>query len=158
MLQKNAVDGEGLRRYGTEGQTAFPPPSAGLAYPPRGEILDPENLEHARTAGADEVIETTHLGFSLIAHAAVIPGSGTIMSQVASAEAHSLYTTPNPHADTVLYGRLSRDLRAHNATVLGLRLPSTGQVILNPDDGLVVDPECEVVYLAREPVEFTEED
>ncbi len=122
------------------------------------EILDPENLEHARTAGADEVIETTRLGFSLIAHAALIPGSGTIMGQVASAEAHSLYTMPNPHAGTVLYGRLSSDLRTHNATVLGLRLPATGQVILNPDDGLVVDPECEVVYLAGEPVELTGED
>ena len=117
------------------------------------EILDPENLEHARTAGADEVIETTRLGFSLIAHAAVIPGSGTIMSQVASAEAHSLYTIPNPNDETVLYGRLASGMRVHNATVLGLRVPTTGQVILNPDDGLVVEPEWEVVYLARKPVE-----
>jgi len=122
------------------------------------EILDPENLEHARTAGADEVIETTRLGFSLIAHAAVIPGSGTIMSQVASAEASSLYTMLNPHGETVLYGRLAGGLRAHNATVLGLRIPSSGQVILNPDDGLVVEPEWEVVYLAGEPVEKLSEE
>ena len=122
------------------------------------EILDPENLEHARTAGADEVIETTRLGFSLIAHAAVIPGSGTIMSQVASAEDQSLYTTPNPHTETVLYGRLVNELRALNATVIGLRIPATGQVILNPDDGLVVEPECELVYLAAQPLELPEAD
>lgn len=34
------------------------------------EILDSENVDHARTAGADEVIETRRLGFSLLAHAA----------------------------------------------------------------------------------------
>lgn len=117
------------------------------------EILDPENVEHARTAGADEVIETTRLGFSLVAHAAVIPGSGTIMSQVASAEAHSLYTLPNPHEKTVLYGRLASELREqHGAVVLGLRDPDSGEVMLNPDDGLVVDSAWELVYLASRPV------
>ena len=49
-------------------------------------------------------------------------------------------------------------MRAHNATVLGLRIPSSGQVILNPDDGLVVEPEWEVVYLAGEPVENLAQD
>ena len=38
------------------------------------EVLDAENVDHARTAGADEVIETNRLGFSLLAHAIVMPG------------------------------------------------------------------------------------
>ncbi|MBW1809454.1 MAG: ion transporter, partial [Deltaproteobacteria bacterium] len=33
------------------------------------EVLDSENVEHAQASGADEVIETTHLGFSMLAHA-----------------------------------------------------------------------------------------
>ena len=118
------------------------------------EILDPENVQHARTAGADEVIETTKLGFSLVAHAAVIPGSGVIMSQVASSGAHSLYTLVNPRGAEVAYGDLSRDLRArHGAAVFGLRIPSTGKVLLNPGDDQQVQADWEVVYLASEPME-----
>ncbi|MBN2342133.1 MAG: NAD-binding protein [Deltaproteobacteria bacterium] len=60
------------------------------------EILDPENVKHASVAGANEVIESTRLGFALMAHAALMPGTGTIMTKVASAGAHSLYITPNP--------------------------------------------------------------
>jgi len=43
------------------------------------EILEPENVEHARAAGVDEVIESHRLGFSLLAHAVSEPGSGQIM-------------------------------------------------------------------------------
>lgn len=41
------------------------------------EILDTENVAHAISAGADEVIETTRLGFSLLAHAVAEPGTAT---------------------------------------------------------------------------------
>jgi len=114
------------------------------------EILDPENVGHARTAGADEVIETTRLGFSLIAHAAVMPGSGTIMSTVASAGAHSLYIARNPSADPVAYGDLARRLRAESGAVLiGVRDPDTGQAIIGPEEERMIGPGEQVVYLAR---------
>ena len=46
------------------------------------EILDAENVDHARTAGADEVIETRKIGFSMVAHAVRYHGSATAMSRV----------------------------------------------------------------------------
>jgi voltage-gated potassium channel len=114
------------------------------------EILDPENVGHAGTAGADEVIETTRLGFSLIAHAAVMPGSGTIMSSVVSAGAHSLYIAKSPAAEAIAYATLSRKLRAETGAVLiGVRDPETAQAIIGPEDDLLVQPDHQVVYLAR---------
>ena len=40
------------------------------------------NVDHARTAGADEVIETRRIGFSMIAHAVAYHGTATTMSRV----------------------------------------------------------------------------
>jgi voltage-gated potassium channel len=117
------------------------------------EILDPENVGHARTAGADEVIETTRLGFSLIAHAAVMPGSGTIMSTVASAGAHSLYIASNPVNEPISYAELSRKLRSESGAVLiGVRDPETAQAVIGPEDEMLVEPDKQVVYLARSAV------
>src|SRR5690606_24860267 len=47
------------------------------------EILEDENVEHAQTAGCNEVIETNRLGFSLLAHCIREPGAARIMSGVA---------------------------------------------------------------------------
>lgn len=117
------------------------------------EVLDPENVAHARAAGADEAIETTRLGYSLIMHAAMAPGTGAVMSKVASAEAHSLYIAKNPHGEDVAYDRLTRDAHdEHRVTLIGIRDPRTGRLTLNPDDQEVVAPDHEVVYLAKAPV------
>jgi len=117
------------------------------------EILDPENVAHARTAGADEVIETTRLGFSLLAHAALVPGSGTIMSSVASAGAHSLYLGSVPADEPITYERLTETLHDRfGAILIGVRNPTTGRVSLDPDDATLVPLDWQVVYLARGPV------
>ena len=42
------------------------------------EVLDVENADHARAAGADEVLESTRIAFSMIAHSSVEPGTGAI--------------------------------------------------------------------------------
>lgn len=115
------------------------------------EILDPENCEHARTAGADEVVETTRFGFNLIAHAAIVPGSGNIMSRVASAGAHSLYIGPNPLEEATRYGDAVRRIRSlHRVVVIGVRAASDGVVSLNPDDATPVGVDDEIVYLATD--------
>ena len=117
------------------------------------EILDPENRDHARAARADEVVETTRFGFNLIAHAAAVPGSGAIMTDVASAGAHSLYIAPGGNAEPVVYGQLRAELRRrHGVVVIGIRDPRSGHVDLNPGDATAVAPGLEVVYLARRDV------
>jgi len=119
------------------------------------EILDPENVEHARTAGADEVIESTRLGFSLIAHAIAEPGTGTVMSRVTMAGAHNLYVAAVP-ADLPLpttFGEAFAHLRRGGEVMLiGTRDPASGQDRLNPPDDLVLDGTHQLVYLAERPV------
>jgi voltage-gated potassium channel len=110
-------------------------------------------LDHAYTAGADEVIETTRLGFALIARAAVVPGSGTIMGSVASAGAHSLYIATAPVGEALRYSDLTRRLHdEYGAVLIGIREPATSKVTIGPGDDLLVDPSWQVVYLARGPV------
>ncbi|MFT6629965.1 MAG: voltage-gated potassium channel [Flavobacteriales bacterium] len=117
------------------------------------EILDPENREHAKTAGVDEVVETTRLGASLLAHAAMVHGSGTIMTRVASAGAHSLYIERNPYDDAKTWGDLSHKLREQYGIVMfGYREQATGEITLNPGDAVMIAPDADVVYLAQRAV------
>lgn len=117
------------------------------------EILDPENAQHARAAGVDEVIETTRLGFGLLAHAVTAPGSGEIMSQVATSGALNVYIGRYPYGEAMAFGKLVDRLhQERGAVVFGVRDPNTRAAELPPPDAQPVGPGMEVVYLAPEPV------
>ncbi len=118
------------------------------------EILDDENVEHARTAGADEVIETRRLGFSLLAHAVTQPGTATIMGAVVAAGANSLYvgSVPAGVALPATFGEVARAVRAsHGVLALGLREAGGGNTI-NPPDDAPVEPGALLLYLAESAV------
>ena len=118
------------------------------------EILDAENVEHARTAGADEVIETTRMGFSLLAHAVSQPGTAEVLGDVVRAGSHSLYVgaVPDEYALPVRYGELTSSLRAqHGLLVLGLR-DGVGLDVLNPSDDVPVVDGCALIYLSEREV------
>lgn len=120
------------------------------------EILDAENVQHARAAGADEVIETTRLGFSLIAHAVRVPGSATIMSEVASSGAQSLFVgcwTPGDPAMPFppTFGSAQRAIRQQTgALAIGIR-GDDGVDRLNPPMDRPVKQATQFVYLAETP-------
>ncbi|MCB9780628.1 MAG: ion transporter [Alphaproteobacteria bacterium] len=120
------------------------------------EILDAENVQHAHAAGADEVIETTRLGFSLIAHAVRVPGSAAIMSEVASSGAQSLFvgawTPADPAAPfPATFGSAQRAIRQQSgALVIGIR-HDDGTDRLNPPLEQPVKPDTRFVYLAESP-------
>jgi voltage-gated potassium channel len=117
------------------------------------EILDEENVEHARTAGADEVIETTRIGFSMLSHAVAIPGTAEVLGELVALGAYNLYI-----------GRVPPDLplpsnfetvaiavkMAHGAMVIGIRVPDTGKESLNPPDDTAVHADTQLVYIATE--------
>ena len=117
------------------------------------EILDSENVVHARTAGADEVIETTRLGFSLVAHAVTMPGTAAVLGSVAVAGAHNLYVGPPPadlklpcsFADTALHIKCEL-----GAMVIGLH--DDGGDRVNPPSDAMVGPDQQLIYLAEKPV------
>jgi voltage-gated potassium channel len=116
------------------------------------EVLDAENVDHAATAGADEVIETTRLGFDLLAHALVAPGTGTVMSAVASAGAHSVFVGRMPEGVPFdVFGVVAPKVKATTgALLIGLRTDGVDQ--LAPPDDAPVTPETVLLYLAMEPV------
>lgn len=117
------------------------------------EILDEENVEHALTAGADEVIETRRLGFSLLARAVVMPGTAAIMSRVASSGAHSLFVAHYENGDGGRFGEIAARVKQRSgALVIGVRDPRTGEDTLNPPDDYEVGDGVELIYLAESPV------
>lgn len=120
------------------------------------EILDTENVSHARAAGADEVIESQRLGFSMLSHTVRYPGVGDLTSQVVSSGAASFYVGKQPAGmgGELTFAELSAGVRAsgHRALVIGLRDPETGEHLINPPDDTAVPAGAEVVYLAEAPV------
>lgn len=119
------------------------------------EILDSENVDHARTAGADEVIETRRIGFSMIAHAVRHHGTATTMSRVLISGAHNVYIghipeeIPVPVAFGDLLARIQ--LSKRGGLVIGVRPPS-GAEIINPPKSLELESGTLLVYLAERPL------
>lgn len=118
------------------------------------EILDTENVVHARTAGADEVIESQRLGFSMLSHTVRYPGVGDVTSQVVASGAASFYVgrLPDELALPTTFGELAAFLRRDTqALVIGVRDPDSGEQRINPPDDTPVRAGAEVVYLAEAP-------
>lgn len=114
------------------------------------EILDHENVDHARTAGADEIVESTRLAFSLMTHSVLVPGSGAIVSQVASAKSHSFFLETNPLGQAARFAEVATWMRQRQLVVpMGIRDPATGQVNLCPADDVVVPVSSQIVYLSH---------
>ena len=119
------------------------------------EILDSENVDHARTAGADEVIETRKIGFSMVAHAVRYHGIATAMSRVLLSGSHNVYVglIPGRRTDPVVFGNLliEMQLSKRGGLVVGLRTPS-GEEIINPPKTFSVDPGSQLLYLSETPL------
>lgn len=119
------------------------------------EILDAENVRHARTAGADEVIESTRIGFSLLSHAIVQRGTAELLGRITAAGAHSLYVGWPP-AGTELpqpFAALATALKAeHKVLLIGLADQDGGEQRLNPPDATPVSASHRLIYLAEAPV------
>ena len=117
------------------------------------EILDEENIEHAYAAGADEVIETTRLGFSLLSHAVVMPGTAAVMSRVVTSGAHSVFVGYSGAAESRTFGDLAKWLKhEHDALLIGIHGTDGDGERLNPPDEFEVSPDEPLIYLARSAV------
>jgi voltage-gated potassium channel len=120
------------------------------------EILDSENVEHARAAGADEVVETRRLGYSLLAHAVVMPGTSSIMCRVATVGELGLFVgdVPSQIVTPTSVSELSNQLKTgFEAILIGLQSAKLGREILNPKNDDRVEREDHVIYLAESPIE-----
>jgi Trk K+ transport system NAD-binding subunit len=119
------------------------------------EILDSENVDHARTAGANEVIETRRIGASMIAHAIAFHGTANTMSRVLLSGAHSVYigSIPGEPSQPVNLGDLlvRMALSKRGGLVIGIRTPE-GKDVINPPKNFVLEPGARLIYLAEEPL------
>ena len=119
------------------------------------EVLDAENLAHLEAAGVDEVIETTRVGFDLLAHAINQPGTAQLMSDFASAGAHSLYVgslpddTPTDRRFEALQVQLKQTT---GALMIGYRDTHTRADSINPPNDSIVPADAQIIYLALEAV------
>jgi Trk K+ transport system NAD-binding subunit len=115
------------------------------------EILDPENVAHAKTSGIDEIIETTRVGYDLITHAVTNPGTGGVVSQIAVHSEANVYVGRVPEAIELptTYGELSTGVRdATGALVIGFRRAMDKDDRVNPPDDTKVNAGSLVIYLA----------
>ncbi|MBZ0269814.1 ion transporter [bacterium] len=116
------------------------------------EILDSENVGHARAAGADEVIETRNIGYSMIAHAVRHHGTATTMSRFMTSGAHNVYIgqVPGSYGDGIPYGDLlaAMQLSRQGGLIIGLRTPA-GEEIINPPKSHRVERGSLLIYLAE---------
>jgi voltage-gated potassium channel Kch len=119
------------------------------------EILDSENVNHARSAGADEVMETRRVGFSMLAHTVRYHGTADTMSRVLMSGSYNAYMgeIPDPPDTAVTYGELLVRMRLskRGGLVIGLRTED-GTEIFNPTKDLVVEPGTHLVYLSEYPL------
>jgi len=139
-----------IRRY--VAHQPLPTPRANPLYVV-GEVLDAQNAEHARTAGCDEVIETTRIGFDLVAHAVRVPGTAAIMGTLAHNTAHNIYVgvIPDGFVCPVAFAKVAHDLKANlGILVVGVRVGS--EDILNPSDDYQIDQGASVIYMSTDVV------
>ena len=119
------------------------------------EILEAENVEHARTAGANEVIETTRLGFSMLVHTVKHHGTAAMVVRMASFGANSFYVgrLPEETKTPIDFGSLSDLLKAqYGILLLGIRDRGTGAEQINPPDDTAISERHDMIYLAAKPV------
>jgi hypothetical protein len=115
------------------------------------EILDPENIQHAFSSGADEVIPSSLLGYGVIAHSADNPGIGAVVSDLMLATRDNLYTSDIPmkyiEGEEILFSKLQRQIQdEYDALVIGFR--RNGDYNLNPARPVKLRISDDLVYLA----------
>jgi voltage-gated potassium channel len=118
------------------------------------EVLDSENVQHARAAGSDEVVETRRVGYSLLAHTVVYPGVADATSRLVFDGHQNLYVgqVPKDVRAPTTFDELSREIRASTGClVIGFRDPETGEEQVNPAGDQRVGAGVELLYLAPEP-------
>ncbi len=117
------------------------------------EILDPENVEHALTAGADEVIPSSLLGYGVVAHTAGNPGIGDVVTNLVLSTRDNLYTSEIPmryiQGETLPFHDLQQTLQADYDIML-LGYMRNGDFRINPPKGTELRIGDDLIYIGDE--------
>lgn len=106
------------------------------------ELMDPENYEHIKRAGADEVVHTAQIGSNLVAHASARPGMGQVFTELLSwwGQQIDIDVLPPGLSLPVTFEALTDAVRDPQRFLpIGI-VRANGQVLLNPvpDEELAV--------------------
>ena len=113
------------------------------------EILENENISHAHTAGADEIVSSTKLGYSMLSHAVNERGSAKILNSILSAESQNLYIakTIEGYSLNKTFAVVQQELRIRfGVLVIGIR--HNGIDTINPSDDTQIQPGDSIIYLS----------
>ena len=115
------------------------------------EILEPENVQHAQLAGANEVIESTRLSYSMLSHSIAQKGTGGVVSSIISARAQNIYVIDDikdlilPMSFDDVFQRLRHE---YGVLVIGVRDKYLKVETVNPPQNFVVTKNHSIIYLA----------
>lgn len=123
------------------------------------EILDPENIEHAVSAGADEVIPSSLLGYGAAAHSAGNPGIGNIITNLVLSTRHNIYTSEIPmkyiEGKTLPFRDIQDQLQTdYHIMLLGYVRGDDFQI--NPPRGTELRIGDELIYVGDHPIDDTQ--
>ncbi|QDG50500.1 hypothetical protein FIV42_07070 [Persicimonas caeni] len=117
------------------------------------EILDPENISHAKVAGADEVIPSALMAYSIIAHTAGNPGVGVAMSDLLLASKQNVYTADLPvelfGTEELQFREVRRRMHEERG-VLVVGVLHQGILQMNPPADTRVYLNDDIVYIGQE--------
>ncbi|MFB6371697.1 MAG: ion transporter [Bradymonadaceae bacterium] len=123
------------------------------------EILDPENIEHALSSGANEVIPSSLLGYGAVAHSAGNPGIGEIVTNLVLSTRHNLYTSEIPmryiQGETMRFRELQNTLQEDYEIML-LGYVRGDEFRLNPPRPTDLRIGDELIYIGDERIEDSE--
>lgn len=117
------------------------------------EVLDAENEEHARAAGANEVIQTTRMGFSLLAHAVEERGTATLVGELADVNGNSVYVGSLPRSLSAdrSFGAVAAQLKQRFGVLLiGVR-GTDGVDRMNPSLDYPMSVDDAAIYISETP-------
>ena len=118
------------------------------------ELMDPENYEHLKVAGADEVVHTALIGSNLIAHSSVKPGMSPVVTELLSWWGQGLDVEPLPEdlPESRTFKMVAEHLHARSGCLVVGVVGPNNQPVLNPPDSRIVKPDDRVVLIRKHEV------
>lgn len=114
------------------------------------EIREPENVEHARVAGADEIIQSSLLASSIMAHASVFPGTSDVLADLLSPHtSQTLFIEaliPALEIRELSVSSVRAALLTRGAIFVGTR--HRGDVELNPPETQEIPIDAQIIYVS----------
>lgn len=116
------------------------------------ELMDPENYQHLKVAGADEVVHTAQIGCNLVAHASVKPGMAKVVTELVSWWGHGIDFEPLPEGfeDGHTFAAVKEEaLRDRDCMIVGV-IQANDKVRFNPKDSLKITSADRLVVIRKD--------